>query len=234
MSAEREALAIAERLRPRGGEGVPAISRCRSRSRSASPRPDPARMPRRSCAPPTVRCSRPSGWAATAAWSTTPRRSQTLDAPRPKQTPPAASSSRHAMLLAETLDLRDVATARHSEKRPRALRRADRARARRSPPDHIVRVRVAGVLHDIGKLGISDAVLLSRLALQAARMDRDQAATRAGRADPRARQPARRGELGAPPTTSASTATGYPRALERRPRSRSRAGSSPSPTPTRR
>ena len=28
------------------------------------------------------------------------------------------------------------------------------------PPDHVERVRVAGVLHDIGKLGISDAVLL--------------------------------------------------------------------------
>ena len=63
-----------------------------------------------------------------------------------------------AMLLAETLDLRDVATARHSETVGRyAERIADELGL---APDQIERVRVAGVLHDIGKLGISDAVLL--------------------------------------------------------------------------
>ena len=63
-----------------------------------------------------------------------------------------------AMLLAETLDLRDVATARHSETVGRyAERIADELGLR---ADQIERVRVAGVLHDIGKLGISDAVLL--------------------------------------------------------------------------
>jgi diguanylate cyclase (GGDEF)-like protein/putative nucleotidyltransferase with HDIG domain len=63
-----------------------------------------------------------------------------------------------AMLLAETLDLRDVATARHSETVGRyAERIADELGL---PADQVERVRVAGVLHDIGKLGISDAVLL--------------------------------------------------------------------------
>jgi diguanylate cyclase (GGDEF)-like protein/putative nucleotidyltransferase with HDIG domain len=63
-----------------------------------------------------------------------------------------------AMLLAETLDLRDVATARHSET---VGRYAERIAAELGlAPDQVERVRVAGVLHDIGKLGISDAVLL--------------------------------------------------------------------------
>ena len=63
-----------------------------------------------------------------------------------------------AMLLAETLDLRDVATARHSET---VGRYAERIAAELGlPPDRVERVRVAGVLHDVGKLGISDAVLL--------------------------------------------------------------------------
>jgi diguanylate cyclase (GGDEF)-like protein/putative nucleotidyltransferase with HDIG domain len=63
-----------------------------------------------------------------------------------------------AMLLAETLDLRDVATARHSETVGRYAERI--AHELQLSPDHVERVRVAGVLHDIGKLGISDAVLL--------------------------------------------------------------------------
>ena len=63
-----------------------------------------------------------------------------------------------AMLLAETLDLRDVATARHSET---VGRYAEAIAAELGlAPDQVERVRVAGVLHDIGKLGISDAVLL--------------------------------------------------------------------------
>jgi diguanylate cyclase (GGDEF)-like protein/putative nucleotidyltransferase with HDIG domain len=63
-----------------------------------------------------------------------------------------------AMLLAETLDLRDVATARHSETVGRYAERI--AHELGLAPDQVERVRVAGVLHDIGKLGISDAVLL--------------------------------------------------------------------------
>jgi diguanylate cyclase (GGDEF)-like protein len=70
-----------------------------------------------------------------------------------------------AMLLAETLDLRDVATARHSETVGRYAELI--AHELDLPPDHVVRVRVAGVLHDIGKLGISDAVLLKPGRLEA-------------------------------------------------------------------
>ena len=70
-----------------------------------------------------------------------------------------------AMLLAETLDLRDVATARHSETVGRYAERIAHHLGLR--PDQIERVRVAGVLHDIGKLGISDAVLLKPGRLEA-------------------------------------------------------------------
>ena len=63
-----------------------------------------------------------------------------------------------AVLLAETLDLRDVATARHSETVGRYAEQI--ALELGLPADHVERLRVAGVLHDIGKLGIADAVLL--------------------------------------------------------------------------
>jgi diguanylate cyclase (GGDEF)-like protein/putative nucleotidyltransferase with HDIG domain len=69
-----------------------------------------------------------------------------------------------AMLLAETLDMRDVATARHSETVGRYAEQI--AQEMGLPPVQVERVRVAGVLHDIGKLGISDAVLLKPGALE--------------------------------------------------------------------
>jgi diguanylate cyclase (GGDEF)-like protein/putative nucleotidyltransferase with HDIG domain len=62
-----------------------------------------------------------------------------------------------AMLLAETLDLRDVGTARHSETVGRYAEQI--ARALGWDPARVERVRAAGILHDIGKLGISDALL---------------------------------------------------------------------------
>jgi putative nucleotidyltransferase with HDIG domain len=62
-----------------------------------------------------------------------------------------------AMLLAETLDLRDVATARHSETVGRYSEQI--ARELGFEPARVERVRAAGILHDIGKLGIADAVL---------------------------------------------------------------------------
>ena len=102
-----------------------------------------------------------------------------------------------AMLLAETLDLRDVGTARHSETVGRYAEQIARAlgwdvAARRA-------VRAAGILHDIGKLGISDAILHKAGAARAARVGRDAPPPRAGRADPRAREPARHRRLGARP-----------------------------------
>jgi diguanylate cyclase (GGDEF)-like protein/putative nucleotidyltransferase with HDIG domain len=62
-----------------------------------------------------------------------------------------------AMLLAETLDLRDVGTARHSETVGRYAEQIARALGWELP--RVERVRAAGILHDIGKLGISDAIL---------------------------------------------------------------------------
>jgi HD-GYP domain-containing protein (c-di-GMP phosphodiesterase class II) len=62
-----------------------------------------------------------------------------------------------AMLLAETLDLRDVGTARHSQTVGRYAEAIARALA--LPESRIERIRAAGVLHDLGKLGVADAVL---------------------------------------------------------------------------
>jgi diguanylate cyclase (GGDEF)-like protein/putative nucleotidyltransferase with HDIG domain len=70
-----------------------------------------------------------------------------------------------AMLLAETLDVRDPGTARHSltvgalaEQTARHLGWDD---------DRVERLRAAGLLHDIGKLGIPDAILQKPGALDA-------------------------------------------------------------------
>ena len=62
-----------------------------------------------------------------------------------------------AMLLAETLDLRDVSTARHSQTVGRYAEGIARALA--LSEERVQRIRAAGVLHDVGKLGIADAVL---------------------------------------------------------------------------
>jgi diguanylate cyclase (GGDEF)-like protein len=63
-----------------------------------------------------------------------------------------------AMLLAETLDLRDPATSRHSQTVGRLAERTGRQLGWAT--SRVERLRAAGVLHDIGKLGISDTVLL--------------------------------------------------------------------------
>jgi diguanylate cyclase (GGDEF)-like protein len=62
-----------------------------------------------------------------------------------------------AMLLAETLDMRDVGTARHSQTVGRYAELT--AKALDLPESRVERIRAAGVLHDIGKLGVADAVL---------------------------------------------------------------------------
>jgi diguanylate cyclase (GGDEF)-like protein/putative nucleotidyltransferase with HDIG domain len=62
-----------------------------------------------------------------------------------------------AILLAETLDLRDVGTARHSRTVGRYAELV--ARELGWPAREIERVRTAGLLHDIGKLGVPDGVL---------------------------------------------------------------------------
>jgi diguanylate cyclase (GGDEF)-like protein/putative nucleotidyltransferase with HDIG domain len=59
--------------------------------------------------------------------------------------------------LAEALDIRDTGTGQHSH----TVGRYCEAMARELgfDEDHVERVRLAGVLHDIGKIGISDRVL---------------------------------------------------------------------------
>lgn len=61
------------------------------------------------------------------------------------------------ILLAETLDLRDPHTARHSQTVGRHAEQI--AVALGWPEARVDRVRIAGVLHDIGKLGLPDATL---------------------------------------------------------------------------
>jgi diguanylate cyclase (GGDEF)-like protein len=61
------------------------------------------------------------------------------------------------MLLAETLDIRDVGTAEHSRTVGRFAR--DTAAALGLAPARVDRLQAAGVLHDLGKLGIADAIL---------------------------------------------------------------------------
>jgi diguanylate cyclase (GGDEF)-like protein/putative nucleotidyltransferase with HDIG domain len=80
-----------------------------------------------------------------------------LDALRDAEGAGGAEQLAAAMLLAETLDLRDVATARHSETVGRYAEQI--ARELGFPAPRVERVRAAGILHDIGKLGINDAIL---------------------------------------------------------------------------
>jgi len=72
-----------------------------------------------------------------------------------------------AMLLAETLDRRDPGTVRHSLTVGRLAEQTGRYLG--WSDERVERVRAAGVLHDIGKLGIPDAILLKPDAL-----DRDE------------------------------------------------------------
>jgi diguanylate cyclase (GGDEF)-like protein len=61
------------------------------------------------------------------------------------------------LLLAEALDMRDPSTAQHSQTVGRYAR--DTALALGLPTERVERIHAAGVLHDLGKLGIADAIL---------------------------------------------------------------------------
>jgi response regulator RpfG family c-di-GMP phosphodiesterase len=61
------------------------------------------------------------------------------------------------MLLAETLDMRDPGTGRHARTVGDFSRRT--AIALGLPAERVERIESAGVLHDLGKLGIADAIL---------------------------------------------------------------------------
>jgi diguanylate cyclase (GGDEF)-like protein/putative nucleotidyltransferase with HDIG domain len=63
-----------------------------------------------------------------------------------------------ALTLAEALDVRISGTARHSQTVGRYAEMM--ARALGLPPAHVERVRLAGVLHDVGKIAVSDRILL--------------------------------------------------------------------------
>jgi HD-GYP domain-containing protein (c-di-GMP phosphodiesterase class II) len=61
------------------------------------------------------------------------------------------------MLLAETLDMRDPSTAQHSRTVGRYARQT--AAELGLAPHRVERIHAAGVLHDLGKLGIADGIL---------------------------------------------------------------------------
>jgi diguanylate cyclase (GGDEF)-like protein len=59
--------------------------------------------------------------------------------------------------LAEALDIRDTGSSRHSQTVARYARMT--AEELGLPPERVERIRVAGILHDVGKVGISDRLL---------------------------------------------------------------------------
>ena len=67
------------------------------------------------------------------------------------------------LVLAETLDLRDSGTALHSQTVGRLCEQI--AVALGLAPEQVERVRLAGLLHDIGKIGVADTILQKPAAL---------------------------------------------------------------------
>ena len=135
-----------------------------------------------------------------------------------------------AMLLAETLDLRDVSTARHSQTVGRYA--AEVARALGLPGERVERIRAAGVLHDVGKLGVADAVLQKPGPLPTTSGPTcagTPSSARGSSTTPTCATSA----AGCSPITSGSMGAATRAATPAR-RSRSRRGSWPSRTPTRR
>ncbi|MBX5469956.1 MAG: diguanylate cyclase [Thermoleophilaceae bacterium] len=79
---------------------------------------------------------------------------------RPAGAPERARAEEHlaaVLVLAETLDMRDASTARHSKTVGRYAQQI--ARALGLSEERIERVHLAGLLHDIGKIGIPDSIL---------------------------------------------------------------------------
>jgi diguanylate cyclase (GGDEF)-like protein len=77
-----------------------------------------------------------------------------------EQTRQAAVNEGHlaaVLVLAETLDMRDAGTARHSQLVGRYARSI--AAEMGMEPHAVERMQLAGVLHDIGKIGIPDSIL---------------------------------------------------------------------------
>jgi putative nucleotidyltransferase with HDIG domain len=76
----------------------------------------------------------------------------------PRAEPSAAGSSLTTLLtLAEALDIRDARTARHSDTVGRYAEAM--AGTLGLAPERVERIRLAAILHDIGKIGIPDSIL---------------------------------------------------------------------------
>jgi diguanylate cyclase (GGDEF)-like protein/putative nucleotidyltransferase with HDIG domain len=73
------------------------------------------------------------------------------------------------LALAEALDVRDTGTARHSETVARYSELI--ARELQLPDEVVERVRIGGILHDVGKIGVPDSVLNKPGPLDAADWD---------------------------------------------------------------
>ena len=133
--------------------------------------------------------------------------------------------------LAAAVDLRFSGSARHSETVGRYAEMM--ARELGLPEQRVGRVRLGGLLHDIGKVGVADAILNKPGRLSSRRARRRSRPTR--RSAPRfSSTPASpTSGRGSPPTTNAPTAAAI-RSASRAGRSPSKRGSSRSPTPTRR
>jgi diguanylate cyclase (GGDEF)-like protein/putative nucleotidyltransferase with HDIG domain len=69
----------------------------------------------------------------------------------------AAEQLPAVLILAETLDLRDTGTALHSQTVGRYAEAI--AAALGLPPERVERVRLGGLLHDLGKIGVPDPIL---------------------------------------------------------------------------
>jgi putative nucleotidyltransferase with HDIG domain len=84
-----------------------------------------------------------------------------------EQTREAVANEGHlaaVLVLAETLDMRDAGTARHSQLVGRYARSI--ATEMGMEPAQVERLHLAGVLHDIGKIGIPDSILKKAGALE--------------------------------------------------------------------
>ena len=228
------ALAVAERLRAAVREEFTDLPVPVSVSIGLAATARTSTPPPRYCARRTAPSPRRGASARTAPFRTTPARSarSTGSATVGGEREAGAGAGEQlaaAMLLAETLDLRDRGTARHAHTVGQLAEQTGRHLG--WDADRLERLHAAGVLHDIGKLGIPDAILQKPGALDADEW----------------REIRRHPEIGARSSSTPTSATSPTRSARttarRRPRllpaspasgSRPRRASSPSPTPTRR
>jgi diguanylate cyclase (GGDEF)-like protein/putative nucleotidyltransferase with HDIG domain len=86
-----------------------------------------------------------------------PEIAETLMVATGQKTPRSERHSSTVLALAEVIDIRDSGTAAHSETVGRYAGAI--AREMGLPADVVERVRFGGIVHDVGKIGISDSVL---------------------------------------------------------------------------